>query len=56
MKTTFRFSMAAVLVGGLAVADEVTDWNRIMLDALLAPPAVAAPLAPARRDCNGRGV
>jgi hypothetical protein len=29
-----------------AHADEVTDWNRIMLDALLAPSAVAAPLAP----------
>ncbi len=46
MKTTFRFSMAVVLVSGIATADEVTDWNRIMLDALLAPPAVAAPLAP----------
>ena len=30
---------------GTALGDEVTEWNRIMLDALLVPPAVAAPLA-----------
>src|SRR5215471_18204868 len=34
-----------VLVTGTARADEVTDWNRIMLDAMLVPPAVAPPVA-----------
>src|SRR6185437_8339122 len=29
----------------IGAADEITDWNRIMLDALLGPPVVAAPLA-----------
>ncbi len=45
MKTTFRFSILVALATGIASADEVTDWNRILLDALLVPPAVAAPLA-----------
>jgi len=30
---------------GLAAADEVTDWNHIMLEATLTPPATAAPLS-----------
>lgn len=38
----FVWTAAAVSV---AAADEVTDWNRILLDALIAPPAVPAPLA-----------
>src|SRR5215469_13280414 len=47
MKTTpvlrlFAFAMAAVAV---VSADEVTDWNKILLHALITPPAVAAPLA-----------
>ena len=46
MKNAVCLSLLAVLGPGLALGDEVTDWNRIMLDALVAPPAVAAPLAP----------
>ncbi len=45
MKTGICYACCIVLAGGVAVADEVTDWNRITLDALLVPPAVAAPLA-----------
>jgi hypothetical protein len=45
MKTVIRFSLWTVVVSGIATADEVTDWNRIMLDALRVPPAVAASLA-----------
>lgn len=45
MKAAIRFSLLLVLAGGISSADEVTAWNRIMLDALLVPPAVAAPLA-----------
>ena len=39
------FYLAIVAVSGNARADEVTDWNRIMLDALTGPPAVSPPLA-----------
>ena len=46
MKTVFYFSLFVLVASGVATADEVSDWNRIMLDALLVPPAVAAPLAP----------
>jgi PAP2 superfamily len=44
MKTTLVLCLftAAVVV---ASADEVTDWNKILLQALITPPAVAAPLA-----------
>ena len=47
MKTTpvlclFAYATAAVVA---AAADEVTDWNTILLQALITPPAVAAPLA-----------
>jgi hypothetical protein len=45
MKSAMRYALWIVVVSGVAAADEVTDWNRIMLDALLVPPAVAAPLA-----------
>jgi hypothetical protein len=38
----FTYATAAV---ALASADEVTDWNKILLHALITPPAVAAPLA-----------
>ena len=44
LKAACFVSLFTGLVGS-ACGDEVTDWNRIMLDALLAPPAVAAPLA-----------
>jgi hypothetical protein len=45
MKIAMRFAVWIVAASGIAAADEVTDWNRIMLDALLVPPAVGAPLA-----------
>lgn len=41
-----RLAVLIAAVGGMAMADEVTDWNRIMLDALLVPPAPGGPLAP----------
>ena len=47
MKTTLvlrLFTLSAAAVGA-ATADEVTDWNKILLQALITPPAVAAPLA-----------
>lgn len=45
MKNVIRFALWVAVASGVATADEVTDWNRIMLRALLVPPAVAAPLA-----------
>jgi hypothetical protein len=41
-----RLSALIAALSGAALADEVTDWNRIMLDALLVPPAPGGPLAP----------
>ena len=46
-----RLKPICILLSLLAVtaancsADEVTDWNKILLQALITPPAVAAPLA-----------
>ena len=45
MRRAVPLTLWLVLAGSAAVADEVTDWNRIMLDAFLVPPAVGAPLA-----------
>jgi hypothetical protein len=45
MNNLIRISMCVAVGSGVAAADEVTDWNRIMLGALLGPPVVAAPLA-----------
>jgi hypothetical protein len=45
MKNAVCISMLAALGATLALGDEVTDWNRIMLDALTGPPAVSPPLA-----------
>jgi len=45
LKTVYSLLSLLVFATGIASADEVTDWNRIMLNALLGPPAVAAPLA-----------
>jgi hypothetical protein len=45
LKTVCFVSSLLALATGIASADEVTDWNRIMLDALLVAPAPAAPLA-----------
>lgn len=46
IRTVFRFCALTVAVLGTAIADEVTDWNAILLQTLNGPPAVAAPLAP----------
>ena len=45
MRRAVPLTLWVVLAGSAAMADEVTDWNRIMLDAFLVPPAVGAPLA-----------
>ena len=53
-KTVYSLLSLLAFATGIAKADEVTDWNRIMLNALLGPPVVAAPLRAAlRRDRPG---
>jgi hypothetical protein len=44
-KLVLRLFACAAASLAAASADEVTDWNKILLQALIAPPAVAAPLA-----------
>ena len=54
MKTVISCPLFVALAS-VATAYEVTDWNRIMLDALHVPPAVAvASRAAACRDPPGR--
>jgi hypothetical protein len=43
--TLFLRLFVFVAACAAAYADEVTDWNKILLKALVTPPAVAAPLA-----------
>jgi len=45
IRTVFRFTVLTTAVLGTAVADEVTDWNAILLQALNGPRVVPAPLA-----------
>ena len=45
LRTVFRFCILTVAVLGTAIADEVTEWNAILLQALNGPPVVPAPLA-----------
>jgi hypothetical protein len=45
MKAAFHFSVLMAVASGVATADEVTDWNRIMLHTLLEPPALLGSLA-----------
>lgn len=45
IRTVFRFCVLTAAVFGTAIADEVTDWNAILLQALNGPPVVPAPLA-----------
>src|SRR5215469_8896519 len=45
MKIIVQFSMGIVLAAGVAAADEVTDWNQVMLQATLTAPATPAPVA-----------
>ncbi len=46
MKTVIHFSIWLAVASGLATADEVTDWNQVMLQATLTAPATPAPLTP----------
>ena len=45
MKSIICFSLFFVLATGLTRADEVTDWNRVMLTAILTAPVTPAPVA-----------
>jgi hypothetical protein len=45
MRNLVCISILAAFGAGMAMGDEVTDWNRIMLDAFMGPPAVSPPLA-----------
>jgi membrane-associated phospholipid phosphatase len=42
---TIGLSVLLVIGSGMALADEVTDWNHIMLEATLTPPATPAPVS-----------
>jgi hypothetical protein len=50
MKSIVRFSVWTLLATGVAIkatrADEITDWNKAMLLAILTAPVTPAPLAP----------
>lgn len=47
MKCIFRLSASALLIGvaasGIAVADEISDWNQMLLQAMLTNPVTPAP-------------
>ena len=45
LKTVCILPSLFAITAAIGIADEVTDWNRIMLDALLGPPVVAPPFA-----------
>jgi hypothetical protein len=45
MKFIIRFTMVLVLAVGITRADEVTDWNHVMLMAMLTAPVTPAPVA-----------
>ncbi len=48
LKNTIKalgLSVLLLTVAGLSAADEVADWNHIMLEATLTPPATAAPVS-----------
>src|SRR5579864_7785741 len=44
MKSLIRFSVWALLTAGVSMADEVTDWNQVMLLATLTAPVTPAPI------------
>ena len=46
MTTTFRLATFIALASGIAAADEVTDWNQVMLMATLTAPVTPAPATP----------
>ena len=45
MKSIICFSLVVVFATGLTRADEVTDWNHVMLTAMLTAPVTPAPVA-----------
>jgi hypothetical protein len=45
MKRTVCFTVWLILASGIAIGDEVTDWNNVMLQAMLTAPVTAAPVA-----------
>src|SRR5581483_8555229 len=45
LKSICIFASLLASTAVIGAGDEITDWNRVMLDALLGPPVVAAPLA-----------
>lgn len=45
MKTIACFSVWVMLASGFVKGDEVTDWNHIMLTAMLTPPVTPTPVA-----------
>lgn len=46
MKFSICFSVLAAMASGVAAADELTDWNHVMLLATLTAPATPAPVTP----------
>lgn len=42
---TIGLSVLLLISGGIGLADEVADWNHIMLEATLTPPATPAPVS-----------
>src|SRR5579862_6039955 len=44
MKSLIRFSVWALLAAGVSMADEVSDWNQVMLLANLTAPVTPAPV------------
>lgn len=42
---TIGLSVLLLITGATGLADEVTDWNHIMLEATLTPPATPAPIS-----------
>jgi hypothetical protein len=42
---TIGLSVLLLISCGIGLADEVTDWNHIMLEATLTPPATPAPVS-----------
>ncbi len=45
MKSLFSFSICALVASGIAIADEVTDWNQVLLQATLTAPVTPAPVS-----------
>jgi PAP2 superfamily len=46
MNSVIRISVFAAVASGVVTADEITDWNQVMLLATLTAPVTPAPVAP----------